>query len=119
MAQLADLQRAGVVAPWVQAFPGMDDTVRWVGVPGMNALAPRMLWGAEVHLQTAVTGIGRDRFGWWLETEAGSPAGVFRCSAAHGAGAAGAFAVLERVADVDTQPLPGLSVKSATRRAGR
>ncbi len=67
--QLADWQRAGVIAPWTAA--GSGSVVRWVGVPGMNALAPRLLWGAEVHLQTAITGMGVDEFGWWLASEDG------------------------------------------------
>lgn len=106
MAQLEDLQRAGVVAPWVQAFPGHGGTSRWVGVPGMNALAPRLLWGAEVHLQTAVTGIGRDRFGWWLATEAGRRPECFDAVLLT-VPAPQALSLLERVADVDTQPLTG------------
>lgn len=66
---LADWRRAGVVAAW--APEGLDDAARWVGVPGMNTIAPRMLWGAEVHMETMITGIGCDQFGWWLATETG------------------------------------------------
>lgn len=66
---VADWQRAGVAAAW--APDGLDASLRWVGLPGMNAIAPRMLWGAEVHMETAITGFGRDHFGWWLETSQG------------------------------------------------
>lgn len=65
-AQLADWRRAGVAAAWAPV--GLDASSRWVGVPGMNAIAPRMLWGAELHMETAITGFGRDHHGWWLET---------------------------------------------------
>jgi len=65
-AQLADWRRAGVAAAWAPG--GLDASARWVGLPGMNAIAPRMLWGAEVHMETAITGFGRDHLGWWLET---------------------------------------------------
>ncbi len=67
--QLADWQRAGVVSRWPQAEVGAD--ARWVGVPGMNALAPRMLWGAELQPQTTIAGIGTDRLGWWLANDEG------------------------------------------------
>lgn len=106
MTQLEKLQRAGVVAPWGQASPGDAETGRWVGVPGMNALAPRLLWGAEVHLQTAVTGIGRDRFGWWLATDAGQRPECFDAVLLT-VPAPQALSLLERVADVDTQSLTG------------
>ena len=69
---LADWQRAGVVAPWSQAASASGDGgTRWVGVPGMNALAPRLLWGAEVSNRVTVSGIGTDALGWWLASEAG------------------------------------------------
>lgn len=69
---LADWQRAGVVAPWPQAArTSGEEGVRWVGVPGMNALAPRMLWGAEVNNGTTVSAIGADRLGWWLACASG------------------------------------------------
>lgn len=106
MAQLDDLQRAGVVAPWLPALSGNAETGRWVGVPGMNALAPRLLWGAEVHLQAAVTDIGRDRFGWWLATDAGRRPECFDALLLTVPGPQ-ALSLLERVADVDTQPLVG------------
>lgn len=68
-AQLADWQRAGVVAPWPAA--ATDGGTCWVGVPGMNALAPRLLWGAELRSHTVITGIGVDRLGWWLAGDTG------------------------------------------------
>lgn len=106
MVQLEDLQRVGVVAPWEPASPGDTETRRWVGVPGMNALAPRLLWGAEVQLQTAVTGIGRDRFGWWLATDAGRRSECFDAVLLT-VPAPQALSLLEQVADVDAQPLTG------------
>ena len=106
IALLADLQRAGVLAPWESASSGSTETRRWVGVPGMNALAPRLLWGAEVHLQAAITGIGRDRFGWWLDTEAGRRPECFDAVLLT-VPAPQALPLLERIPDVDTQPLTG------------
>lgn len=69
---LSDWQRAGVVAPWPQASPVPGDgAIRWVGVPGMNAVAPRLLWGAEVSNAATVSGIGVDPLGWWLACGSG------------------------------------------------
>lgn len=68
-ARLEDWRRAGVIARWPAAEPGDDP--RWVGVPGMNALAPRLLWGAEVRLQTFIDAMGADRLGWWLAGASG------------------------------------------------
>lgn len=68
-AQLGDWQGAGVIACWPSA--SRDGDTHWVGVPGMNALAPRMLWGADLHAHTVITGLGADRLGWWLASEAG------------------------------------------------
>ncbi|MDP3288294.1 MAG: NAD(P)-binding protein, partial [Methyloversatilis sp.] len=68
-AQLADWQRAGVASAWTPI--GLDASPRWVGVPGMNAIAPRMLWGAEVHMETAIAGFGRDHLGGWRVTTQG------------------------------------------------
>ena len=73
--RLADWQRAGVIAQWPAA--AIDGDPRWVGVPGMNALAPRLLWGAEIRSQIAITGMGADRLGWWLAGEAGMLADCF------------------------------------------
>ncbi len=71
-AMLVDWQRAGGVAPWPQATRSSGEGgVRWVGVPGMNALAPRLLWGAEVSNGTTVSAIGADRLGWWLACGSG------------------------------------------------
>lgn len=68
-ALLPEWQRAGVLARWPQA--AVDGDERWVAVPGMNALAPRMLWGAEFNAQTLIHSMGADRFGWWLAEESG------------------------------------------------
>ncbi|WP_018229780.1 NAD(P)/FAD-dependent oxidoreductase [Methyloversatilis universalis] len=68
-ARLPEWQRAGVLARWPQA--AVDGDERWVAVPGMNALAPRMLWGAEFSAQTLIDALGADRFGWWLAEESG------------------------------------------------
>lgn len=68
-ARMDEWRRAGAVARWPEAE--CDERMRWVGVPGMNALAPRMLWGAELMLQTTVGAIGSDRLGWWLSAESG------------------------------------------------
>ncbi|WP_018411220.1 NAD(P)/FAD-dependent oxidoreductase [Methyloversatilis thermotolerans] len=72
---LDDWQRAGVIAPWEGACTA--DNARWVAVPGMNALAPRMLWGAELHAGTRVLALRRDRYGFALMTEAGPVADCF------------------------------------------
>lgn len=69
-ARLPEWQQAGVLARWPQAAVG--DSERWVAVPGMNALAPRMLWGAEFSAQTLIHTLGADRFGWWLAEESGT-----------------------------------------------
>ena len=55
-----------------------DDTMRWVGVPGMNAIARHLARGLEVHCGTEVTAIARDARGIWsVETTAATPADGF------------------------------------------
>jgi hypothetical protein len=72
---LEDWQGAGVVAPWDGADAAGE--TRWVAVPGMNALAPRMLWGAQLHAATRIVGLQRDRYGFALSSDAGPLADCF------------------------------------------
>lgn len=72
---------AGVVSPWkgrIVAFGKGEgaSTVtplqRYVGVPGMNAMAKHLARGVDVTTDCAVTTLSRDAGTWSLETNGGS-----------------------------------------------
>ena len=64
LARRDDWLRAGVLAPWQQAADAAQ--VRWVAVPGMNALARHLLVGIEVTFAAPVTAVERVTSGWRL-----------------------------------------------------
>lgn len=65
---------AGVAAPWAARLgrsadgqrpePRPSDRPRYVGTPGMNAIAKHLAADLEVELQTRITRLARDAEGW-------------------------------------------------------
>jgi predicted NAD/FAD-dependent oxidoreductase len=68
LARRDDWLRAGVLAPWQQAADAAQ--VRWVAVPGMNALARHLLAGIEVTWAAPVSAVERVAAGWRLHAGA-------------------------------------------------
>ncbi|MCS6770777.1 MAG: FAD-dependent oxidoreductase [Kiritimatiellae bacterium] len=73
-------QDAGWVSPWRHRLAhcdrgsitmARDETVRFVGVPGMNAMIKGMLSDIPVHLATRVRSIREGDAGWQLESDDG------------------------------------------------
>lgn len=71
----------GVVAPWEgrivnlsygQKTPVQDDETRWVGVPGMASLGKYLALELNVHYDTRVTGLVRDKEHIRLEIQKGA-----------------------------------------------
>ncbi len=77
----------GLVSPWRHRMANcdngqitvlQDDTVRYVGVPGMNAMIKSMAEGLNVQLATRIVGAIHSReTGWVLASEAGPISGGF------------------------------------------
>lgn len=75
-ARLAVLAAAGAVSPWPGPFQTLANgrlgpdprpgQVRWVGVPGMSALARSLAGGVPVAVGGRVEGLRHDADGWWL-----------------------------------------------------
>lgn len=68
----------GVVSAWKMRLanvqegvltPLLDETRRWVGVPGMNAIAKRLADGLEVEQGVRVNALISDEAGWSLVSE--------------------------------------------------
>lgn len=85
-AAVVDWMSRGVVAEWaprVVAFDGADDPraaselPRFVGVPGMNALARDMASGLDVRTGVTVGALDRRADGWHLATAADESIGPF------------------------------------------
>jgi len=80
-AQVDAWAEARIVAPWEPRIGVRENgrlsakaggPTRWVGVPGMNALAKALEEPLEVQYEAAVTGLRRENGGWHLEgVEAG------------------------------------------------
>jgi predicted NAD/FAD-dependent oxidoreductase len=77
---------AGVVAPWEcrigsiqsgQWNPMKSETTRYVGVPGMTAIAKDLALDTDLVLQSRVTTIARNEHGWRLTAEDERDLGVF------------------------------------------
>lgn len=69
---------AGAVSPWPVRLancqegvvtPLADDTPRWVGVPGMNAIAKRLAFELEVELGAQIRAVRTAAPGWALVSE--------------------------------------------------
>jgi len=71
-ARLGVVDEAGALAPG-----GEGDAARFVGVPGMNAVAKRMAEGLDVAVRSRVVDLSRDRGAWTLAMEDGRRAGGF------------------------------------------
>lgn len=78
--------RVGVVAPWEGRIgtlragrwsPTESATNRYVGVPGMTAVAKHLAADLDIVLQCRVTNVVRVPNGWRLTTEVGKDAGTF------------------------------------------
>ncbi|MDX2233650.1 MAG: FAD-dependent oxidoreductase [Hyphomonadaceae bacterium] len=79
---LATLALPWTVAPVVIAGdgriqPGRTDGLRWVGAPGMSALARGLAAGLSVTAGARVTAASRTEEGWRLAIEGGEAAGPF------------------------------------------
>jgi predicted NAD/FAD-dependent oxidoreductase len=82
-----NLEEQGVLAPWAgslailgpygpRAIEGSEP--RWVGVPGMNALAGRLAQGLEVRTWTRISSLERVGGEWYLVDEAGERSGPYQ-----------------------------------------
>jgi len=85
-AAVAAGQRNGVIAPWAGRIdvvgndriePGGDETPRFIGVPGMNALCKQLALGLEVRCQTKVSPPQRVDGVWRIHDEQGALLGNF------------------------------------------
>lgn len=79
-------QDAGWVSPWRHRLAhcdhgnitmARDETVRYVGVPGMNAMIKGLLANIPVRLATRITAIRETDDGWMLISDAGEIPGSF------------------------------------------
>jgi len=84
--QVEHWETAGVVAPWEGCIgslsaghwtPTKSDTTRYVGVPGMSAMAKHLAAGLDVVLQCLVTKVARDGGCWRLTGEQERDLGAF------------------------------------------
>ncbi|MDY7108837.1 MAG: FAD-dependent oxidoreductase [Planctomycetota bacterium] len=82
---VAAWREAGIVAPWPGRIAvlkhGACETAnpqeRYVGVPGMNAIATRLAEDLDITLQTRITELAREADAWRLADESGPIAGAF------------------------------------------
>jgi hypothetical protein len=75
-AALAPLQRAGQVQRWLGPFRTLangrfggdprPEAERWVGVPGMSALARGLAEGLSIATEVKIETLRREADGWWL-----------------------------------------------------
>ncbi|MFN0137895.1 MAG: NAD(P)/FAD-dependent oxidoreductase [Phycisphaerae bacterium] len=78
-------QEAGVVAAWPGRIGSFERGLwrdnspqdRYVGVPGMNAVAKHLAAGLNVAAETRITDLTRGVPGWRLSTDRGAAVGVF------------------------------------------
>ncbi len=83
---VAAAEAADLVAPW-RGVPARlpasgqgareDGAGRWVGVPGMNALARHLGQGLSIRSRVRIVAVERDGNRWRLRAEDGSAAGAF------------------------------------------
>ncbi|HMP75318.1 MAG TPA: FAD-dependent oxidoreductase [Kiritimatiellia bacterium] len=73
-------QEQGLVSPWRHRMAAcdrgqitvlQDDTVRYVGVPGMNAMIKGMADGLTIQLATRITALNETEEGWQLVADGG------------------------------------------------
>ena len=106
----------GVVAPWAGrlcargpdgALAPMTDEARWVGTPGMSAIARHLARDLAVRSETVVSGLERLATTWRLRLDGGGDAGAFDVVlvAAQGPRAAALLA-----------PVPALAARAAAAR---
>lgn len=85
-ARLADWLERGIAALWSGRIGRLEDGSlarweegeRWVGVPGMSALARDLATGVELRLGRRVQALRRDDGGWRLALEDGGESAAFR-----------------------------------------
>ncbi len=85
--EVARLMARGVVAEWTPRVVAFDragsapeaatDVRRFVGVPGMNAIAQALAASRDVQVNVTVTAIDRRSDGWRLESSSGDLAGAY------------------------------------------
>ena len=77
---------AGIVAPWEgrigslragQWTPVESETIRYVGVPGMTAMAKHLAADLDLALQCRVTKVSQEADGWRLAAEDGQDLGLY------------------------------------------
>jgi predicted NAD/FAD-dependent oxidoreductase len=107
---------AGLVSPWRHRIANcdkgaitvlQDETVRYVGVPGMNAMIKRMAEGLPVQLATRIERIDETDEGWRLVADSGPLDDVFDIVIV--------TAPSEQAADL-LKPAPALQAKAASVR---
>jgi predicted NAD/FAD-dependent oxidoreductase len=82
---VASWQEAGIVAPWPARITVLKNSTcrsgtprtRYVGVPGMNAMARHLAAGLDIALGMRITKLARDANAWRLLEENGPVSGVF------------------------------------------
>ena len=82
---VASWQEAGIVAPWPARITVLENgacrsgtpRTRYVGVPGMNAIARHLAAGLDIALGIRITGLSHDANGWRLVENNGPVSGVF------------------------------------------
>ena len=62
-ARLANCERGAIL-------PFQDDSPRWVGVPGMSAIAKTMAAGLDLRLETRIASLQRSEEGWAMASDA-------------------------------------------------
>lgn len=83
--RLPEWLRAGVVAPWQARIVARDNDqwiakpqpTRYVGVPGMSALAGALLQGIETHFDVRVSGLEATAHGWRVRSNVSQDGRVF------------------------------------------
>lgn len=84
--QVQDWAEQGVVAPWQPRLAVVGPRsqrssptgeTRWVGVPGMNALAANLVQGLDLRCHRRIAHAERRESGWWLDIVDGAPAGPY------------------------------------------
>jgi renalase len=83
--QVRAWQEAGLVAVWSGRIGSLERGVwhdsssqeRYVGVPGMNAVAKHLASGLSVATETRITRVTRDHRGWRLSVDSGTAFGLF------------------------------------------
>lgn len=86
-AEVTRLRGEGAVAEWTPRIVAVEqiggvpravpDVVRWVGTPGMNAVARSLAAPLDVHVGVTIAAVERNQHGWQLETNGHGHTGPF------------------------------------------